>query len=224
MLECQHLNRRKITTRYHGPRSRILHFLGQLRSSFGEVAFRDGWKAFTWWSGAASLFQHGKPAKNVLSLFPKGLAGLSLFPIPAVILNLFCPDFCSLETVYVRRLVPPVSGTFADPSDGTDRRSDATLGNGGEANSKQPLRSTCLQKQRCWGGGEPGETVPGCCSSRELMLALGCRSWGSPGWGVRRVVKRSPCGAYCSSRGTAWPLEGPDSWGWMEWLWKSNPE
>lgn len=122
------------------------------------------------------------------------------FPEHSCYIEFILPRFW--KTVYVRQLVPPVSGTSADPSDGTDRRGDATLGNGGEANSKRPLRSTYLQKQRCW-GGEPGETVPDCCCSRELVLALGCRSWGSPGRGVRRVVKRSPCGAYCSSRGTA---------------------
>lgn len=127
----------------------------------------------------------------MLSLFPKGLAGLSLFPIPAVILNLFCPDFCSLETVYVRRLVPPVSGTFADPSDGTDRRSDATLGNGGEANSKQPLRSTCLQKQRCWGGGGTWRN-----GARLLLLTGADAGTRMPELGQPRVGGEEGCKAF----------------------------
>lgn len=68
-----------------------------------------------------------------------------LFPNTAVVLNLFCPDFCSLETVYVRQPLPPVSGTSADQATILQHRPEGRVVLHWETGEKQTPDRLCVQ-------------------------------------------------------------------------------
>lgn len=153
MLECQHPNRRKITTRYRGARSRILGFSEESPSIFSvRLLLGTAGKRYLAERGHLVWFSTGNQQRPCCPRSRKVWLVL-LFLTTAVVLNLFCPEFRSLETVLVTATISRV-GDFCCPG----RRGDVMVGNGGEANSNQPLRSTYLQTWRCWGG--PGDTIP----------------------------------------------------------------